>query len=84
MILKKVDYKIPIRVTHTRRFDDEVNKLLFHTADGDANKVGRAWLQEIILRLPTHELNNEPNIKFLSQFIGNQRNRYGIQFNFYV
>ena len=50
---KKVEYKIPIRITLTRKFDDEVNKFLFHTADGDANKVGRAWLQEIILRL-TH------------------------------
>ena len=68
---KKVEYKIPNRVTLTRKLD-EVNQLLFHTADGDANKVGRAWLQEIILRLPTHELNNEPNVKFLSQFNGNK------------
>ena len=51
---KKAWYKIPIRVTLTRRFDDEVNKFLFHTADGDANKVGRAWLQDIILRISTH------------------------------
>ena len=33
---EKVEYKISIRVTLTRRFDDEINKFLFHTADGDA------------------------------------------------
>ena len=67
---RKALYKIPIRVTLTRRFDDEANRFLFHTADGDANKVGRAWLQDIILRIPTHELNTEPSVNFLSQFNG--------------
>ena len=71
---KKVEYtrNIPIRVMLTRRFDDEVNKFLFHSATGEANAVGRAWLQEIILRIPTHELNSEPSFKFLSQFNGNK------------
>ena len=78
---RKALYKIPIRVTLTRRFDDEINKFLFHTADGNTiangedfpatpNKVGRAWLQDIVLRIPTHELNTEPSVKFLSQFNG--------------
>ena len=69
---RKALYKIPIRVTLTRRFDNEVNQFLFHSAAGDANAVGRAWLQEIILRIPTHELNSEPSVKFLSQFNGNK------------
>ena len=51
---RKALYKIPIRVTLTRRFDDEIIKFLFHTADGDANKVGRAWLQDIILKIQQH------------------------------
>ena len=48
---KKTLYKIPIRVSLTRRFDNEVNQFLFHSAAGDANAVGRAWLQKIILRI---------------------------------
>ena len=69
---EKVEYKISIRVTLTRRFDNEVSKFLFHSAAGEANAVGRAWLQEIILRIPTHELNSEPSFKFLSKFNGNK------------
>ena len=80
---RKALYKIPIRVTLTRRFDDEVNQFLFHSADEDANAFGRAWLKDIVLRIPTHELNTEPSVKFLSQYNGN-RNRYIIQFHFYV
>ena len=50
----------------------KVNQFLFHSADGDANAVGRAWLKDIVLRIPTHELNTEPSVKFLSQFNGNK------------
>ena len=82
---RKALYKIPIRVTLTRRFNNEVNKFLFHahtrtdntpnggnenSDDRNTNAIGRAWLQEIILRIPTHELNTEPSVKFLSQFNG--------------
>ena len=80
---RKALYKIPIRITLTRRFDDEANKFLFHTAVNVAenqaavppvpavvNKVGRAWLQDIVLRIPTHELNSESSVDFLSQFNG--------------
>ena len=69
---RKALYKISIRVTLSRRFDNEINQFLFHSAAGDANAVGRAWLQEIILRIPTHELNTERSVKFLSQFNGNK------------
>ena len=85
---RKALYKIPIRVTLTRRFDDEANKFLFHTApeaeghnanNPPVNKVGRAWLQDIILRIPTHELNSEPSVNFLSQFNG--KNEIDMLFN---
>ena len=33
---------------------------------GEANAIGRAWLQDIVLRIPTHELNSEPSVKFLT------------------
>ena len=34
---KKTLYKIPIGVSLTRRFDNEVNQFLFHSAAGDTN-----------------------------------------------
>ena len=43
------------------------------------NKVGRAWLQDIVLKIPTHELNSEPSVNFLSQFNG--KNEIDMLFN---
>ena len=54
----------------TRSFTNEANKFLFHTADGDANKVGRAIIEKIVLRIPINELNLKSQADFESQFNG--------------
>ena len=80
---KKPLYKIRLKITLTRQFNDDIHKFLYHSAPNVTgtgtvaapqfkNKVGIAWLEEINLKVPLNELNSKPQIMYESQFNGNK------------
>jgi hypothetical protein len=81
-------YKIPFRITFQRRDIDASNKFVFHslyvpTGANDAakeiNYKGHVFIKQIRLHMPINELNNEPQVNFLSQF--NKNKEIDIIFN---